>query len=205
VDQHIIEFWNWFSLHAKRFWNYNQENSHLFLTEIQERLAFVTETHESGLALEFAEISDSIKRLEVSADGVIDLFDTVIRIVELAPDLENWEFAAFRQPVETPFCLEFEDMVFDTSKMFFFPYENEHDELNVAVFGENFKNYEENNLFLYGLTTIDNLIGEYDCVTKIKGYDFLDIEEMAEYETYPLEDLPDFLNSYYSELPNDPE
>lgn len=198
MDKQIADFWAWFSKNEKRFWNYNENNSHDYLNEIQQRLAFASDSDEYGIALEFCELSDAKKRLEISADGVIELFDTVVKIVNLAPKFDNWEIVAFRQPTPAPFRLTFNDMEFDTSKMQFLPYTNDNEELNIAVFGDNFKKYDEGNLFLYGLTTIDNLIGEYDCVTKIKGYDFLDKDEIGDNKVYPLEQLPGFLEDYYS-------
>ena len=201
MQQQIAGFWKWFVENEKRFWNYNEENSHSLLTEIQEHLSFIN--HEgSTVALEFAEILDTIKRLEVSADGVKELFDPIIQLIEAAPELSKWEFIAFRQPAPTPFTLEYEDMEFDTSKMFFLPYEDENGALNLAIYGENFKKYmekDENTFYHYGLTTIDNVIGEFDCVMRVHGYDFLDISEVGDDEVYPLEELPDFIDEYYSE------
>lgn len=189
MKQKIIGFWDWFCKNEQRFLNGSNEN----LLEIQDKLEFASNSEEYGIALEFSEPTEQIKRLEISADGVRELFDIVKQIVEMAPSLNNWEFVAFRQPIPTPFCLRFENMEFDTSKMFFLPYKDANDELNLVIFGDNFKGYNENELFHYGLTTIDNLIGEYNCVTKVSGYDFVDKIEIGDNEVYPLEELPKFL------------
>lgn len=205
MKQQIDEFWKWFIKNEKRFWNYNEENSHDLLAEIQEHLSFITHD-DSTVGLEFAEILDSIKRLEISADGVKELFDPIIELVEAAPELSNWEFVAFRQPSPMPFRLEYDEMAFDTAKMFFLPYEDEDGNLNLAIYGENFKQYrekDENAFYHYGLTTIDNVIGEYDCVMRVTSYDFLDVTEIGEEEVYALENLPDFIEDYYSEEENE--
>lgn len=201
MKKQIDEFWKWFVKNEKRFWNYNEENSHELLAELQQQLSFINHD-DSTVALEFAEIIDTIKRLEISADGVKELFDPIIELVEAAPELSNWEFVAFRQPAPIPFTLKYDDMEFDTSRMYFLPYEDEEGNLNLAIYGENFKQYrekDENAFYHYGLTTIDNVIGEYDCVMRVHSYDFLDVSEIGDDDVYALENLPDFIDDYYSE------
>jgi hypothetical protein len=195
----IEEFWKWFIKNESRLWNHTSDNRYDIISEIQEKLAFASDSEEYGIALEFSNITAPKKRLEISADGVVELFDIIIQIVESAPKLDKWEFVAFRQPIPAPFTLNFNDLEFDTSKMVFLPYENEDGELNLVIFGENFKTYNETDLFHYGLITIDNLIGEYNCVTKVKGYDFVDNDEIGDNEVLPLNELPVFIEDYYLE------
>lgn len=200
MKKEIEKFWNWFIENEQRFWNYNEDNSHDYLTEIQERLEFLRTEEDNGVALEFAEVSDTVKRLEISADGIKELFEPILQLVEAAPQPDNWQFVAFRQPANLPFCLKYKEMEFETSKMFFLPYEDENGELNLAIYGDGFKKYEEQNeteFFQYALTTIDNVIGEYDCVMRVKGYDFLDASEIGDNEVHPLEELSDFIEYYY--------
>jgi hypothetical protein len=202
MKKKIDHFWTWFVENEKRFWDYNEENSHDYLIEIQEQLEFARDKEGNGFALEFSEVSPSVKRLEISPDGVQELFDRTIEVVEAAPHLENWEFVAFRQPIPAPFSLQYQNMEFDTAKMFFLAYEDEDDELNLTIFGEKFDEYKkenENQFYHYGLTTIDNLIGEYNCVMRVKGYDFLDVSEVGDQEVYPLDELPEFLSDYYGD------
>ena len=198
MNHKIEKFWNWFSKNEKRIWIANENNSHDYLFEIKERLSFVG-TDEYGAAVEVYNISDTKKRLEISAEGVLELFDVIIKIVEAAPHYEKWDIIAFRQPMPTPFCLKYNDMRFDTSKMLFFPYEDDNNELNLIIFGDNFNEYNEGDLIRYGFTTIDNLIGEYNCVMKVKGYNFVDKNEIGEKTVFELETLPDFLYEYYSD------
>lgn len=202
MKKKIDHFWQWFVENEKRFWAYNDENSHDLLTEIQQQLEFARDNEGNGFALEFRELSPHIKRLEISPDGVQELFDRTIEVVEAAPSLGNWEFAAFRQPIPAPFSLQYKNMEFDTAKMSFLAYEDEDDELNLTIFGENFDEYKkenENEFLHYALTTIDNLIGEYNCVMRVKGYDFMDVSDIGEQEVYPLDELPGFLSDYYGD------
>ena len=202
MKQRIQQFWSWFLENEKHFWNYNQENCDDYLSEILEHLDFASDSDEYGIALEFYKVSPEKKRLEISADGVQELFDIIIQIANLSPKLENWDFVAFRQPLPAPFCLEFQNMKFDTTKMRFHPYQDDLHELHIVVFGDNFEEYKENNegqFFHYGLITIDNLIGEYNCVMKIKGYDFVDINQIGEHVVYPLNELPKYIEDYYKE------
>lgn len=202
MKKQIREFWKWFSENEKRFWNYNENNSHNFLLEIQEKLSFCKDQDDNEFSLEFAEVSPEIKRLEISPNAVVELFDPVMKIVNAAPEIAGWQFVAFRQPSPMPFALHFQKMEFDTANMSFQPFEDDDDELNLTIYGEGFSKYlkeNETEFYHYALTTINNAIGEYNCVMRVKGYDFLDTSEIGDEEVYPLEELPDFLEGYYGD------
>ena len=64
-----------------------------------------------------------------------------------------------------------------------------------AAARDGFGNHENDTLTHYGLIMIDNLIGEYDCVTKVRYYDFQDLSQESQKEgLLPLSQLRAFID-----------
>lgn len=190
----ISAFWDWFTEHQERLFHINEENQGEILHEI---IAVLKDIH-PGLCIEISSIGGEKRRLEISANGDIEIFDLVQQVVEAAPAYRQWDIVAFRQPTEGGFVLTFGDLVLDTARMFFLPYEEEGF-IDIVIYGENFRQYEQQLIAEYGLIVMDNLLGEYDSATKVRYYEFEDISEAGAEELYPLEALPLFLEDYYAE------
>ena len=59
---------------------------------------------------------------------------------------------------------------------------------------------ENENMISYGcLMLLDNIIGEFDCVTKVAAYEFYSLSEATDFieELRPLTQMRDFLDEYY--------
>ena len=184
----ISEFWAWFDSYKSGVddavpWQDEQ------LDEILERISRI----EPGLAVELAVREDGIKEMTISPDGVRERFDIVEQIVSQAPSLEGWEVVAFRQPVRGDFSLRCGDLELTPSELYFLPLE-EDGALDVIVYGSGFDDQEKDDLSYHGLIMIDNLIGEYDCVTQIRHYDFQELpDEQGRDGLLPLSQLPSFI------------
>lgn len=191
----VTEFWNWFRQEEERLFTDLDDHPNEILHEMITRLNDVA----PDLALEASIIENGKRRLEVSADGDESKFPQVGHIVESAPKLSRWDIVAFRQPLPAPFQLAFGEQEMDTEQIFYLPYENEEG-LTVVVYGPDFNTWAKQDLVHYGFILVDNLLGEYDCVTKVRYYDFKDIEEAEDVEELSeLASLPAFLKWYHSE------
>ena len=119
----------------------------------------------------------------------------VEQIVSQAPSMQGWEVVAFRQPIKADFSLECGDLELTPSELFFQPFE-EDGALDIIVYGQGFSEQEEDQLSYHGLILIDNLIGEYDCVTQVRHYDFQELPDEQEREGLrPLSQLPSFIEA----------
>ena len=86
------------------------------------------------------------------------------------------------------------------SELFFFPIRDE-ESLDIIIYGKGFKEHDFNTLAHYGLIMMDNVLGEYDCVTKIRHYDFKDISDLSDNDDLiPLTELRSYIDQNTQQL-----
>jgi hypothetical protein len=176
ANETIAGFWTWFESHKDEF-NDMEVDRDQALDSILEELSSI----EEGLSVEISNETNGIREIVISPEGVREKFDMVKKIVSQAPDIEGWKVVAFRQPVDEDFTLRYGDLELTPSKLYFCPLEKDG-VLDIIVYGDGFDNYEDGILTHYGLIMIDNLIGEYDCVTEVRYYDFQDLSQESQKE-----------------------
>lgn len=193
----VLQFWTWFQLNEKRLKNY-PEDPQRYLLEIQTHSKRIVD----GLAIELELPIEGIRHMTFSADGNIDLFPIVKEIVQKAPPLAGWKFIAFRQRINSTtaneIAIEVGDINLEVKEMKFFPVV-EGDSVDVIIYAKGIteENYME--MAYASLNLLDNLLGEYDCVMKVRNYDFhpmpTDKKEIEELQ--PLINLPGFIDSFH--------
>ena len=140
--------------------------------------------------------------MTVSADGNRDLFPIVKEIVEKAPKIEGWTFVAFRQRMPSDkvkgMVLKAQDHELNPDKMKFFPVVS-GDSLDIIIYANNVTEENYNQVAYGGLLLLDNILGEYDCVTKVRNYDFQNMptkqDELKDLK--PLLDLAEYVDNFY--------
>ncbi|MBP6825929.1 MAG: hypothetical protein KA165_05120 [Saprospiraceae bacterium] len=193
----IQKFWNWFQANEKSLRDF-QKDPDSALTQVLENLVKIRE----GLAVEFDLSQNGVIITTISADGDIVLFPVVQEVVARAPEIQGWAFVAFRQRIPEDRLKEIsvktEDCELNPVKMKFFPM-IEGDSLDVIVYvnGVTEENYDQ--VAYAGLLLIDNILGEYDCVTKVRQYDFQTMpEEQEELEgLLPLPELAKYVDNFH--------
>jgi len=184
----ISEFWAWFLSYRDQIGSATLPDD-LHLDEIVEHIGRI----EPGLAVEISGREDGVTEMAISADGVRESFPIVEQIVSQAPSIEGWQVIAFRQPVKGDFSLECGDLELRPSALYFQPVEKDG-ALDIIVYGRGFDNQDRDELSYYGLIMMDNLIGEYDCVTQIRHYDFQELPDEQDRDCLlPLSQLPSFI------------
>ncbi len=82
--------------------------------------------------------------------------------------------------------------------MFFYPV-IDGDSLDLIIYAKNIKASDQNKVGYYGLITMDNVLGEYDCVMKVRHYDFHDLDDETEMsDLKPLTELKKFVDEFHS-------
>ena len=140
--------------------------------------------------------------MTVSADGDRDLFEIVQNIISKAPKIEGWKFIAFRQRMSPEqikgMKLSAGRDELDPGKMKFFPM-IEGDSLDIIIYAKGVTEENYIDIAYKGLLLLDNILGEYDCVTKVRSYDFHPMptskKELA--DLLPLLDIAAYVDNFH--------
>ena len=188
------KFWQWFANNNEQLTmlgELDEKGQQQLLDEMQRHL----EEYCEGLSFEMGEPTPSGRTLTFSAEGDMDLFRYVVELTENAPDLDWWEFVAFKQPKGTDLKVTFDKYHFETKKMYFMQLESEEepDILGVRVALPDPVDDDDDQLVgVY--VTLEALVGEFDCATLIGYLDTCAIPaEPFKAGFRPLDDFPDFV------------
>ena len=163
------KFWQWFIDH-------NEQLVAMGDLEDKERqelcnaLQYQLTKYCDGLSYEIGDATANGRTMTFTAEGDTDLFRYVVELVDNAPDLDWWEFVAFKQPMGTELKVRFDRYTFETRKMYFEQLEcaEEPDMLGLRIAVEGSKPDDED--FQVGVyVTLEALLGEFDCATLL-GY-----------------------------------
>jgi hypothetical protein len=188
----IQKFWKWFDLNKEKFEDMDEERD-----EKLDQMLGQLHKIKAGLSVEISNNKQGTREITISAEGDIDKFPIVKEIVAGAPVIQGWVAIAFRQPTPVDFTLEIADLRLTPSELYFVPL-IEKDALDILIIGEGFNAYDFEMLGHYGLIMLDNLMGEYNSVTKVRHYDFLDLDEVEDTsELRPLLQINSFLEQFY--------
>lgn len=206
-------FWQWFTANAESLTMLNdldESRRNALLDEMQQHLTEYCD----GLTYELGEQTANGRTLTISAEGDFDLFRHVVELVDNAPDVDWWEFVAFRQPKGKNLRVIFDRYRFETSKMAFMQLENEEEPdiigLRVAL-PDQPKDYkprpdsEADDDRLVGVyVTLEALLGEFDCTTLIGYVDLCPMpKEPFKSGFRPLDDLPEFVEWFKRKVNKD--
>jgi hypothetical protein len=194
----IDNFWSWFRENEHRLRNF-ETNPNKYLNEVLTEAKKI----KSGLAIEFEPPKNGIINMTISADGNIELFPIVQSIVHKAPKVKGWNIIAFRQrlPLDQikTMRLKVEDRELDPGQMKFFPVIS-GDTIDIIIYvkGVTPENYKQT--AYGGFLLLDNILGEYDCVTKVRSYDFHDMPTTEEElkDLFPLLGLAYYIDKFYA-------
>lgn len=189
----IDGFWLWFKTHKTDFEHLNESNRDKKLDQILEHLKPIAE----GLAVEVSDEFKGIRDIRISANGDGNNFAAVKAIVNKAPTIKGWTATAFRQRTNEDFTIKYQDLSFTPSKMYFSPTVKK-DGLDLIIYVKGIKNHNADQVSYYGLIVMDNVLGEYDSVTKVHQYSFVDLADATQKQQLkPLKELPGFIDSFY--------
>ena len=211
----IEQFWQWFIDHNEQLTAIGDldEKSR---TELENALQYQLTKYCDGLGYELGDATANGRTLTFTAEGDTDLFRYVVELVDAAPDLDWWEFVAFKQPMGTELKVRFDRFLFDTRKMYFQQLECEEEPdmlgLRIAVgtkkeelkakreggkepLSSQFLVHSSDEDFQVGVyVTLEALLGEFDCATLIGYMETVPMpEEPFKSGFQSLDDLPKFV------------
>ena len=202
------KFWQWFVDHNEQLialGDLDEKGRH----EQENALQYQLTKYCDGLTYEMGDPTADGRTLTFTAEGDTDLFRYVVELVDAAPDLDWWQFVAFKQPLGTDLKVRFDKMLFETKKMYFQQLECEEEPemlgLRIAVpfdsspkieeVPEGQRGIDDEDLQVGVYVTLEALIGEFDCATLIGYMETVPVPaEPFKAGFQPLDDLPKFVD-----------
>lgn len=172
------KFWEWFNQHENEYYELKGDIEEKLQT-LRDQLAKV----HPDLACEFNyDLIGGKREFIISASGIIDAFPKVIHLIEVAAlDEDRWLLRAFRQRLdikEGDYEIQYEDIALKLEHLYFSYQTVEREgykEVDLDIYVDSLTLREET--IEACLILIDNLIGEYDAVTKLGNIYFYDYQD----------------------------
>jgi hypothetical protein len=192
VDQ-IPFFWSWFQTNQQALFSSDNpgDMEHVSLGEKLKRI-------EDDLTYEIGRVENGKREMAVSADGILELFPLVEKIVKAAPKMEKWKVVAFRQRVAEANLKELaikgapvnlsketakEEGVEIAVRDMRAAIERTGDKARITVFIKGYNKQEsQDNL---ALVMLQQALGEYDMVMKVGDIKFASTQEANEKNSFP--------------------
>lgn len=198
----IDKFWKWFESNEKNLRSF-QSNPEKLADQIYDNLKKI----ESGLAIGFYRPKNNIIKLTISANDNRDLFPVVQKIVEKAPKIYGWTFVAFiqRTPIKelkgSVYKAQGVELILD--KMKFYPLAS-GDSLDLIIYADNVTEENFNQIASGGHLLVEDILGEYDCVTKVRKYNFQNMPTKQKdlKGLMPLLDLAKYVDNFHKSMHN---
>lgn len=195
MNNKVDIFWKWFQDHNEQFTmmsDLSDEEQQQLTDAMQEQLTQYCD----GLTFEIGAATPSGRTLTFSAEGDGDLFAPLLELTDGSPVLDWWDVVPFKQPKGKDLKVLFDRYSFETNQMYFLQLENdmEPDILGLRIaLPDADKDDEDQLVGVY--TTIEALIGEYDCTTLIGYLETCPVPKDPKVEGFqPLDTLPDFVD-----------
>ena len=194
----VEKFWQWFQDHNEQLialGDLDEKERH----ELENALQYQLDKYCDGITYELGDPTADGRILTFTAEGDTDLFRYVVELVDNAPDLDWWQFVAFKQPMGTELKVRFDKFLFDTRKMFFQQLECAEEPemlgLRIAVQTNDNQLLSNDEDFQVGVyVTLEALIGEFDCATLIGYMETVPVPaEPFKSGFQALDDLPKFV------------
>jgi hypothetical protein len=189
-------FWNWFIQHEAELFEFDPKR----VTDRESlfgRLAAELHKVHSDLAFEFGPKGPR-REFVISAAGIKDAFPAVIGLANAAPNLERWQFTAFR-PRRIPInVVEIEGKRIEPQDVQFSLVDNG----KIAGLYLFIPGYRDGDVDLkqIGYLLLDDALGEYDVETRLGLIEMLSPDTPTEGHRYPLADLPALFDQLVTRL-----
>jgi hypothetical protein len=156
------QFWDWFKENNAKFFFLNQiddnQEKERLLNEFLEQL----HTYDEHLFFEIGGYPDETQELIISAEGDLEQFEKVERLVSQAPQLKDWRIIAFKPPAESGFTIDYNGIKLSPKNLWFFPLENKKapELLGLKIYLEDYNKTTEKDTLTAIYLVLDSLLGE---------------------------------------------
>lgn len=150
-----------------------------------------------NLAIEISQPhKDGVREFIISAEGVIDEFQSVIDLYESRPPLKGWEIIAFRPRMPLEYSINFSGLELDPKDLWIYWREDEGN-FDLIVYFPNYDEEQRNTFVEAAYILLDMAIGEYYVAAGIRYIDHQLLPESPEEEgLLPFKSLPEIFFEY---------
>jgi hypothetical protein len=159
------EFWRWFQANETRLFDFESDRERVF-DELQARLHKV----KAGLTFEFGPKKNGARDFVISADGIKDVFPSVILLANAAPSLPRWKIIKFR-PRRGLGPISLNGLRLSPEQVDF-TIERDGPKIGITLFMDGYKESEHERYAGVGFLMLDHALGEYDVETKVGFIEF---------------------------------
>ena len=185
-------FWSWFLSAEKSYRDLEVSEKETLLDELQRYL------HEFSdqLWFEVGGAPQGPHELIISAEGRLDAFPDVRRLVAAAPEIPGWRIIAFKQPQGFDFTTHYKDLTLSPEATWFLPLvkRNDPDALGVRLAFAHYDPERRGQFIAASYVMLEAGLGELVTADRIHYVDVVRAPDSPTAEGYiELKKLPDYL------------
>jgi len=188
VNNRVQNFWQWFEQNSSRLAKFETDQERVF-NELERQLKEV----DGGLTFEFGPRDKEEREFVISADGKIEVFPVVTKLVAAAPKLPGWKIIAFRQPKSLDLVVEFRGAKLGKDDLWFVA-EPDGNKLGLTLYIRGYKSDKESEALAYAsFLLLDSALGEYAVETQIGSIERRPLPpDPSRLKLKPFAELPDY-------------
>jgi hypothetical protein len=193
---------------AKKFWEWfvKNQNKYLFLNQVESDVKenllneFANQLHKfcENLFFQIGGHPDQTQELIITAEGNIEYFDKVEELINAAPKLKDWNFIAFKPPMEFGFKSTYQNITSDSKDLWFLPLQDSSNpkSLGIRIGFPNYESSKEKEFTFIAFLMLDTILGEKSTALDINYLDvdilpddpdnngFIHLSELKDYVTW---------------------
>jgi hypothetical protein len=188
-------FWEWFKENNKRYLNIDSIEDDAKKEKLLDELLLHLHQYCDKLYFQIGGDINGTRELIISAEGDLNYFDQVIKLVVEAPKLEYWEIIAFKPARGLAFVTKYGEIEIATNKVWFLPLKNENEEgLGLRLYIDNYDSKKDLQYLEAVYQMLDNMLGEKICGENIR---YVEVEKLlpgrSKNDLFELHDLPGYI------------
>jgi hypothetical protein len=170
-------FWNWFLKNKAKLETFIQSDQNDY--SIFNKLTRKLKKEDTLLFPEITMDTEDRFVLIITCDGIAEGLNSVIQLVDTAPNIDKWVIKKFRQPCDK-MSLNFQELKFESEDIKIWrKFDLGKEKVNIVLLIKGYDPKDErfrSLAFLY----LDHFLGEFNTITRIGQIDFLGWESLKD-------------------------
>jgi len=189
------QFWNWFKDNNKAYTFLDSVDNVVkdkLLDEFEEKL----HAYCDKLFFEMGGLPDEDQELIITAEGNSDYFDKVEELINVAPQIDRWQFTALKPAIPGHFKSTWGNIQLDTNDLWFLPLNSKKPQgIAIRIYIKNHDLIKDDkHLTQLVWKMLDTILGEKSMAYDINYFDTdLQPDDPEAEDMYPILELPDYI------------